>query len=171
MLYTLSSAETSLYLGKLEAAPKENKPPKHNKKYRNTLEDTKLTSLLLLSALQSQPAPPFCTCQIPPLEREKEKKKSESNNLFKIWAQNRTQKTEDFWLQSKCPLQVHATGKVDRLPSTFIFLGTEYHSLTGVIWHRSKEASKAEDTPEQLHYMTAFYFDNFQELNTGEECK
>lgn len=34
------------------------------------LEDAKLTSLLLLSALQSQPEPPFCTCQILPLERE-----------------------------------------------------------------------------------------------------
>jgi len=39
------------------------------------------------------------------------------------------------------------------------------------IWHLSKDASKAEDTPEQPHYMSAFYFDSFQELNTWEECK
>lgn len=47
------------------------------------LENAKLTSLLLLSALRSQPAPPFCTCQIPPLGKEKQKKgRGTSNSVF-----------------------------------------------------------------------------------------
>lgn len=47
------------------------------------LENAKLTSLLLPSALQSQPAPPFCTCQIPPLGKERQKKgRTTSNSVF-----------------------------------------------------------------------------------------
>lgn len=38
-------------------------------------------------------------------------------------------------------------------------------------WHPSKDASKAQDTPEQAHCMSAFCFDNFQELATWKEHK
>lgn len=38
-------------------------------------------------------------------------------------------------------------------------------------WHPSKEASKAQDTPEQPHCVSAFCFDNFQELATWKKCK
>jgi len=62
----------SLYLGKLEGTSKEKiNHPSPTEITEIQLEDAKLTSLLLLSALQSQLAPPFCTCQIPPLKRKK----------------------------------------------------------------------------------------------------
>jgi len=65
----------------LEAAPKENgktKPTKQKQLKKKIteiqLENPRLTSLLLLSAPQSQPAPPFCTSQILPLKKRRKKK-------------------------------------------------------------------------------------------------